>query len=81
MSRQLFKTEKMHSLLYPIFFFYLLNLIVFTLSRLGLSLWQIKRVNAVHSWGELFFTRLTYGHCVLVLPVRCAGTIQRIVLS
>ena len=58
MSRQLFKTEKMHSLLYPIFFFCLLNLIVFTLSRLGLSLWQIERVNAVHGWGELFLQGL-----------------------
>ncbi|TYA49377.1 LTA synthase family protein [Aggregatibacter actinomycetemcomitans] len=58
MSRQLFKTEKTHSLLYPIFFFCLLNLIVFTLSRLGLSLWQIERVNAVHGWGELFLQGL-----------------------
>ncbi|MBN6067908.1 LTA synthase family protein [Aggregatibacter actinomycetemcomitans] len=58
MSRQLFKTEKTHSLLYPIFFFCFLNLIVFTLSRLGLSLWQMERVNAVHGWGELFLQGL-----------------------
>ena len=58
MSRHLFTTGKPRSLLFPIFFFSLINLIVFTLSRLGLSLWQLNRVNAVGGWGQLFLQGL-----------------------
>ena len=58
MSRHLFTTGKPRSLLFPIFFFSLINLIVFTLSRLGLSLWQQERVSAVNGWGELFLQGL-----------------------
>ncbi|HDR1055179.1 TPA: LTA synthase family protein [Pasteurella multocida] len=48
-------SEKNHrTLLFPIFFFVFVNLIVFTLSRLGLSLWQAERVSAVNGWVELF---------------------------
>ncbi|QPB42316.1 LTA synthase family protein [Rodentibacter haemolyticus] len=39
--------------LFPIFIFVLLNLFIFSLSRLGLSLWQVERVSAVNGWGEL----------------------------
>ena len=58
MSRHLFTAGKPRSLLFPIFFFSLVNLIVFTLSRLGLSLWQLDRVSAVNGWGELFLQGL-----------------------
>ena len=58
MSRHLFTTGKPRSLLFPIFFFSLINLIVFTLSRLGLSLWQLERVNAVEGWSQLFLQGL-----------------------
>ena len=50
--------KKQHSLFYPILLFIGINLIVFTLSRLGLALWQADRVNAVHGWGELFLQGL-----------------------
>lgn len=39
---------------YPIFIFFIINLVVLSLSRLGLSLWQQERVNAVSGWMELF---------------------------
>lgn len=39
---------------YPIFIFFIINLVVLSLSRLGLSLWQQERVNAVSGWTELF---------------------------
>ena len=58
MSRYLFTKGRPRSLLFPIFFFSLINLIVFTLSRLGLSLWQQERVSAVNGWGELFLQGL-----------------------
>ncbi|MGQ0287423.1 LTA synthase family protein [Pasteurellaceae bacterium 22721_9_1] len=41
-------------LLFPIFCFIGINLIVLTLSRLGLSLWQAERINAVDGWFLLF---------------------------
>ena len=49
---------KKRSSLFPIFFFVLVNLIVFTLSRLGLALWQSERVSAVDAWGQLFLQGL-----------------------
>ncbi|WP_424409301.1 LTA synthase family protein [Pasteurella sp. PK-2025] len=48
-------TQKHHRMvLFPIFFFVAVNLFVFTLSRLGLSLWQADRVSAVDGWLSLF---------------------------
>ena len=44
--------------LFPIFIFVLINLLIFTLSRLGLSLWQADRVSAVNGWTELFLQGL-----------------------
>lgn len=44
--------------LFPIFIFILINLGIFTLSRLGLSLWQADRVNAVQGWFDLFLQGL-----------------------
>lgn len=41
-------------ILSPIFYFIGLNLLIFTLSRLGLSLWQAERVSAVEGWFPLF---------------------------
>lgn len=49
-----FYHEKKHHPLYPIFTFVLINLVLLTLSRLGLALWQFDRVSAVQGWGELF---------------------------
>lgn len=40
--------------LFPIFIFVLINLFIFSLSRLGLSLWQADRVSAVNGWVDLF---------------------------
>ncbi|GJJ80367.1 hypothetical protein PcPA57_10870 [Pasteurella canis] len=42
------------TLLFPIFFFIAINLLIFSLSRLGLALWQADRVNAVDGWLTLF---------------------------
>ena len=44
--------------LFPIIIFVLINLLIFTLSRLGLSLWQADRVSAVNGWTELFLQGL-----------------------
>ncbi|AUI65811.1 MULTISPECIES: LTA synthase family protein [Glaesserella] len=45
-------------ILFPIFFFIGLNIVIFTLSRLGLSLWQAERVTAVDGWFSLFLQGL-----------------------
>ncbi|MDG6332772.1 LTA synthase family protein [Glaesserella parasuis] len=45
-------------ILFPIFFFIGLNLMIFSLSRLGLSLWQADRVSAVEGWFPLFLQGL-----------------------
>ncbi|WP_373098982.1 MULTISPECIES: LTA synthase family protein [Pasteurellaceae] len=39
--------------LYPIIVFFCLNLLILSLSRLGLSLWQAQRVEAVDGWLPL----------------------------
>ncbi len=39
---------------YPIFIFFIINLVILSLSRLGLSLWQSERVAAVDGWLPLF---------------------------
>lgn len=41
------------SILYPIFLFIGINLLVLSLSRIGLSLWQAERVSAVNGWFPL----------------------------
>ncbi|MDG6881943.1 Lipoteichoic acid synthase 2 [Phocoenobacter uteri] len=46
------KTSK-RSILFPILFFIGVNLIILFLSRLGLSIWQIERVNDVSGWLPL----------------------------
>ncbi|WP_373766127.1 LTA synthase family protein [Glaesserella sp.] len=45
-------------ILFPIFFFIGINLVIFTLSRLGLSIWQAERVTAVDGWLPLFLQGL-----------------------
>ncbi|KMK50888.1 hypothetical protein RO21_09505 [[Actinobacillus] muris] len=40
--------------LFPILYFIGLNLIVLSLSRLGLALWQAERITAVNGWTTLF---------------------------
>ena len=45
--------RKGHSLFFPLFIFVVINLIVFSLSRLSLGLWQAERVNAVDGWSQL----------------------------
>ncbi|MDO4430315.1 MAG: LTA synthase family protein [Lonepinella koalarum] len=39
---------------YPIFIFFITNLVLLSLSRLALGLWQHERVNSVSGWGNLF---------------------------
>lgn len=50
--------KRQRSILYPIFLFIGINLLVLTLSRLGLSLWQAERVSAVNGWFPLFLQGL-----------------------
>lgn len=50
--------KQTRSSLYPIFLFVIINLIIFTLSRLGLAIWQADRVSAVAGWGQLFLQGL-----------------------
>lgn len=50
--------KNIRSPLFPIIIFVFINLIIFSLSRLGLSLWQMERVSAVNGWGELFLQGL-----------------------
>ena len=35
---------------YPILIFFIINLIILSLSRLGLSIWQSERIVAVDGW-------------------------------
>ncbi|OOF58153.1 LTA synthase family protein [Rodentibacter myodis] len=44
--------------LFPIFIFVLINLFVFSLSRVGLALWQADRISAVNGWQTLFLQGL-----------------------
>ncbi|VEI46055.1 Uncharacterised protein [Actinobacillus equuli] len=46
--------EQRRSVLFPILFFVGINLLILSLSRLGLSLWQSERVSAVDGWLPLF---------------------------
>ncbi|QIM62939.1 hypothetical protein A1D29_06350 [Pasteurellaceae bacterium Orientalotternb1] len=46
--------QQSRSVLFPVLFFVGLNLIIFSLSRLGLSLWQADRIAAVNGWLPLF---------------------------
>ncbi|MDH2997236.1 hypothetical protein A1D22_06065 [Pasteurellaceae bacterium LFhippo2] len=45
-------------ILFPILFFIGINLIIFNLSRLGLSIWQAERVTAADGWLPLFLQGL-----------------------
>ncbi|MBF0751690.1 MULTISPECIES: LTA synthase family protein [unclassified Pasteurella] len=40
--------------LFPIFIFVSINLLIFSLSRVGLAIWQAERVSAVDGWSSLF---------------------------
>ncbi|VEJ10153.1 LTA synthase family protein [Actinobacillus delphinicola] len=44
--------------LYPLVVFFLINLAVFFVSRLGLCLWQSSRVSAVNGWHVMFIQGL-----------------------
>lgn len=46
--------QKSRSYLFPILFFVGLNLIILSLSRFGLAMWQAERVSAVNGWLPLF---------------------------
>lgn len=46
--------EQRRYVLFPILFFVGINLLILSLSRLGLSLWQAERVSAVDGWLPLF---------------------------
>lgn len=46
--------QQARSVLFPMLFFVALNLIIFSLSRLGLSLWHADRIAAVDGWLPLF---------------------------
>ncbi len=50
--------KKTRSSLFPIVIFVFINLIIFSLSRLGLSLWQMERVSSVNGWETLFLQGL-----------------------
>lgn len=45
-------------ILFPVLFFFAVNLSVLFISRLGLALWQSERVSAVEGWGQLFLQGL-----------------------
>ncbi|MGR6981776.1 LTA synthase family protein [Testudinibacter sp. P27/CKL/0425] len=45
--------KKFFGPLYPIVSFFFLNLIILSISRILLALWQHERVSAVDGWGEL----------------------------
>lgn len=45
-------------ILFPVLFFFAVDLIVLFISRLGLALWQSERVSAVEGWGQLFLQGL-----------------------
>ncbi|QLB12491.1 phosphoglycerol transferase MdoB-like AlkP superfamily enzyme [Bisgaardia hudsonensis] len=40
--------------IYPIIIFFLLNLVILSVFRFGLSIWQSERINAVDGWIPLF---------------------------
>ncbi|AAP96146.1 hypothetical protein HD_1325 [[Haemophilus] ducreyi 35000HP] len=46
--------EQRRSVLFPVLFFVGINLLVLSLSRFGLAMWQAERVTAVDGWGQLF---------------------------
>ena len=51
-------SRKGRSVLFPILFFVIINLILLSLSRLALGLWQAERVNAVDGWSQLMLQGL-----------------------
>ena len=73
--------KQTRSPLYPIFLFVIINLIIFTLSRLGLAIWQADRVSAVEGWGQLFLQGFAYGYRSLMLFIWCASIIYSAISS
>ena len=67
--------KQTRSPLYPIFLFVIINLIIFTLSRLGLAIWQADRVSAVAGWGQLFLQGLRMDIVALCYFIWCANII------
>ncbi|MBR0573411.1 MULTISPECIES: LTA synthase family protein [Pasteurellaceae] len=47
-----------HSIFFPILFFIIINLVILSVSRVGLSVWQIERVSAVNGWLPLLLQGL-----------------------
>lgn len=47
-------TPKPRSAFYPLGVFFLLNLVILSLSRAGLAFWQATRVSATNGWDTLF---------------------------
>lgn len=45
--------QKPHSVLFPVLFFVIINLIILSISRFSLGLWQAERVDAVDGWAQL----------------------------
>lgn len=85
--------QKPRSVLFPILFFVVINLILLSLSRLGLGLWQAERVNAVDGWTQLMLQGVRidvsalcwlFGlpalFSVLLLNVKGADKIWRVIL-
>lgn len=63
---------------YPIIIFLPVNLVVLSLSRLGLSLWQSERVDATQGWAELFIQGMRVdlsSLCWLFFPLILLGTL------
>lgn len=52
------KSTKSRFMLFPIFYFIGFNLIIFSLSRLGLAVWQSERITAADGWLPLFLQGL-----------------------
>lgn len=46
--------QKQRTVFFPFFIFIIVNLAVFTFSRLGLSIWQAERIFSVNGWFSLF---------------------------
>lgn len=47
------RLKKFFGPLYPVVIFFFVNLIILSLSRIGLAVWQQERVSAVNGWAEL----------------------------
>lgn len=64
--------------LYPLLIFFILNLVILSLSRFGLALWQQKRVTAVNGWKPLILQGIRMdivSLCWLFSPVVLLSTL------